>query len=73
MNPRDIRRRLSMPDGSTPSQAEFAAAIGVHVQTVSKWETGARVPEGAALTLYRLLDARPELFWELVQPSGDAE
>lgn len=38
----DLRTRLNL------GQAEFAKLVGVDVRTVSRWETGAAKPTGAA-------------------------
>lgn len=33
------------------SQAALASLLGVHVQTVKRWEAGARTPDGVLLDL----------------------
>lgn len=55
---RALRERIGL------SQATFAAVIGVHRVTVTKWESGARatVEHEAIRRLLDLLDAHPELF-----------
>lgn len=50
---RSVRGRLS--------QAAFAKLIGVHSMTVTKWEIGVCKPEGATITLLRLLYEHPRL------------
>lgn len=42
------------------SQAEFADMIGVKVGTLQNWEQGRRKPQGAALTLLKVVSANPE-------------
>jgi putative transcriptional regulator len=51
---RHVRRRLGF------SQAEFAARIGVSLDTIRNWEQGKRHPTGAAKALLRVLDKAPE-------------
>lgn len=41
------------------SQIEFADMIGVKVGTLRNWEQGRRKPEGAALTLLKVVAADP--------------
>ena len=43
------------------SQAEFAALYGVSKRTVQEWEQSRRRPEGAARTLLKLIERRPEV------------
>lgn len=42
------------------TQDAFAAALGVSVSGLRKWEQGQRQPSGAALTLLRIMDSEPE-------------
>jgi DNA-binding transcriptional regulator YiaG len=42
------------------TQDQFAAKIGVHRMTVSKWETGANSPTGMALQALERLAQRAE-------------
>lgn len=50
------------------SQTEFAAHIGVPVETVRNWEQGKRTPRGPARALLKIVDRAPEtafaLLWE---------
>src|SRR5271156_5682066 len=48
------RQRLGM------SQPAFAAAFGVALPTLRKWEQHARRPEGPARVLLRVIDREPE-------------
>ncbi|MCF7520452.1 helix-turn-helix domain-containing protein [Neisseria sp. ZJ106] len=47
------------------SQAKFAAALNISPATLRAWEQGRRMPSGAAATLLKLIDKRPELLNEL--------
>lgn len=43
------------------TQAEFAARIGVPLETVRNWEQGKRAPRGPARALLKLIDSAPGL------------
>lgn len=43
------------------TQAEFAARIGVPLETVRNWEQGKRAPRGPARALLKLIDSAPDL------------
>jgi putative transcriptional regulator len=43
------------------TQAEFAARIGVPIETVRNWEQGKRSPRGPARALLKLLEEAPEV------------
>ena len=43
------------------TQAEFAARIGVPVETVRNWEQGKRSPRGPARALLRMIEGAPEV------------
>jgi putative transcriptional regulator len=43
------------------SQARFAEALGISVDTLQNWEQGRRQPEGPAKALLRLLARHPRL------------
>lgn len=47
------------------SQAKFAAALNISPATLRAWEQGKRTPSGAAASLLKLIDKRPELVHEL--------
>jgi DNA-binding transcriptional regulator YiaG/mRNA-degrading endonuclease RelE of RelBE toxin-antitoxin system len=51
---RRIRKKIGL------TQEHFAAALGVSVSGLRKWEQGQRHPHGAALTLLRIMDSEPE-------------
>jgi putative transcriptional regulator len=48
------------------SQVQFAAQIGVPVETVRNWEQGKRSPRGPARALLKVIDKAPELAFELL-------
>jgi hypothetical protein len=50
--------------GST--QAEFAARIGVPVETVRNWEQGKRSPRGPARALLRMIEGAPEVAFSVL-------
>jgi putative transcriptional regulator len=54
VRPDDIRR-LRARSGMT--QAQFAAAFGIGLGTLQKWERGERRPSGAAKSLLRVMQA----------------
>lgn len=43
------------------TQADFAASIGVPVETVRNWEQGKRSPRGPARALLKLIEQAPGL------------
>ncbi len=43
------------------TQADFAASIGVPVETVRNWEQGKRSPRGPARALLKLIEQAPNL------------
>jgi putative transcriptional regulator len=43
------------------TQAEFAARIGVPVETVRNWEQGKRSPRGPARALLKMIDQAPQV------------
>jgi putative transcriptional regulator len=47
------------------SQNEFAKLLGVSVRTLQEWEQGGQEPSGAARSLIRVAQERPEVFREL--------
>jgi putative transcriptional regulator len=48
------------------SQSQFAARMGVSVRTLQDWEQGRRKPSGAALTLIRIAQMRPEVLRDVM-------
>jgi putative transcriptional regulator len=52
---RDLRRRARL------TQIEFAARLGVPVETIRNWEQGKRVPRGPARALLAVIAHAPEM------------
>ena len=48
------------------SQAQFARLLGVSVRTLQEWEQGRKAPSGAAATLLRIAERRPEVLKEVM-------
>jgi putative transcriptional regulator len=51
---RDLRRRARL------TQIEFAARLGVPVETIRNWEQGKRMPQGPARALLAVIAHAPE-------------
>jgi putative transcriptional regulator len=51
---RELRRRARL------TQIEFAARLGVPVETIRNWEQGKRLPRGPARALLALIARAPE-------------
>ncbi|GER78764.1 MAG: transcriptional regulator [Anaerolineaceae bacterium] len=49
------------------SQNEFAALMGISVNTLRNWEQGRRAPEGAARVLLQVAAKHPDVIWEVVK------
>jgi len=52
---RDLRRRAQL------TQHEFAARLGVPVETIRNWEQGKRAPRGPARALLAVIAHAPEM------------
>jgi len=52
------------------TQAEFAARIGVPIETVRNWEQGKRQPRGPARALLKLLDEAPDVAFSVLSRQG---
>ena len=60
---RDLRRRARL------TQLEFAARLGVPVETIRNWEQGKRLPRGPARALLAVIAHAPEtVFAALSRP-----
>ena len=46
------------------TQFDFAARLGVPVETVRNWEQGKRMPRGPARALLKLIEHAPDLAFE---------
>ena len=62
---RGIRARANL------TQAEFAARIGVPIETVRNWEQGKRSPRGPARALLKVIDQAPQVAFAVLN-SGKA-
>ena len=52
------------------TQAAFAEAFGVGLETVQRWEAGTEVPDGPALALLRIVARRPGALLENLVTTG---
>jgi putative transcriptional regulator len=52
---RDLRKRARL------TQQEFAARLGVPVETIRNWEQGKRMPRGPARALLALIAQAPDV------------
>ncbi len=48
------------------TQSEFAAMLGISVDTVQNWEQGRRSPQGPARVLLQVAERHPEAVWDVV-------
>jgi putative transcriptional regulator len=62
---RDVRARTKL------TQAEFAARIGVPLETVRNWEQGKRSPRGPARALLKMIEKVPDIAFAVL--GADAE
>jgi putative transcriptional regulator len=53
------------------TQAEFAARIGVPIETVRNWEQGKRSPRGPARALLKVIDKAPQVAFAVLSKTGD--
>ncbi|MEX0751629.1 MAG: helix-turn-helix domain-containing protein, partial [Xanthobacteraceae bacterium] len=51
------------------TQADFAARIGVPIETVRNWEQGKRSPRGPARALLKLIEQAPDLVFATLAPA----
>ena len=63
---RDLRRRAQL------TQMEFAARLGVPVETIRNWEQGKREPRGPARALLTLIARAPDLTFALLAKASSA-
>jgi putative transcriptional regulator len=60
---RDLRRRACL------TQQEFAAKLGVPVETIRNWEQGKRMPRGPARALLTLIAHAPDMVFAALAKS----
>ena len=48
------------------SQAAFARLLGISPHTIQEWEQGRRNPQGAAQSLLRIAQAKPDIVREVL-------
>jgi putative transcriptional regulator len=58
---RGVRARTKL------TQAQFAARIGVPIETVRNWEQGKRSPRGPARALLKVIDKAPDVAFAVLQ------
>ena len=54
------------------TQAEFAARIGVPIETVRNWEQGKRSPRGPARALLKVIDKAPQVAFAVLAVKAGA-
>jgi putative transcriptional regulator len=59
---RELRRRARL------TQSEFAAKLGVPVDTIRNWEQGKRMPRGPARALLAVIARAPETVFAALNP-----
>src|SRR5271163_250363 len=60
---RDLRRRARL------TQLEFAARLGVPVETIRNWEQGKRMPRGPARALLAVIAHAPDMVFSALAKS----
>lgn len=60
---RDLRRRARL------TQEQFAAKVGVPVETIRNWEQGKRMPRGPARALLTVIAHAPDTVFEALAKS----
>ena len=63
---RDAAYAKGVRAGTKLTQAEFAARIGVPIETVRNWEQGKRSPRGPARALLKLIEKAPDVAFEVL-------
>ncbi len=59
---RELRHRAKL------TQAEFAAKLGVPLETIRNWEQGKRVPRGPARALLTVIAREPDMAFAALAP-----
>ena len=60
---RELRRRAKL------TQAQFAARLGVPLETIRNWEQGKRSPRGPARALLAVIAHSPDMVFAALAPS----
>ena len=63
---RDAAYARAIRSATRMTQAEFAARIGVPVDTVRNWEQGKRSPRGPARALLRMIEQAPDVAFSIL-------
>ena len=63
---RHLRQRAQL------TQTEFAARLGVPVETIRNWEQGKRMPRGPARALLAVIAHAPDMVFAALAPSAAA-
>ena len=66
MDVQELRARFDL------SQSEFAALLGISVDTLQNWEQGRRKPVGPAKVLLQVVAKHPDAVWDVVRPRRSA-
>jgi putative transcriptional regulator len=61
---RDLRQRAQL------TQIQFAARLGVPVETIRNWEQGKRMPRGPARALLAVIARAPETVFAALAPQA---
>jgi putative transcriptional regulator len=69
VQPPDVQ---AIRDSYQLSQSEFAALLGISVDTLQNWEQGRRTPAGPARVLLQVAAKHPEAVWDVVKPKKTA-
>ena len=64
---RGVRARTKL------TQVEFAARIGVPIETVRNWEQGKRSPRGPARALLKVIEKAPEVAFAVLRTDPEPE
>jgi putative transcriptional regulator len=59
---RELRHRAKL------TQAEFAAKLGVPLETIRNWEQGKRMPRGPARALLAVIAREPDMVFAALAP-----
>jgi len=69
VDPREARR---LQRRARLTQQEFAARLGVPVETIRNWEQGKRMPRGPARALLAVISHAPETVFAALAPGVSA-